>query len=87
MTWPSIDHSILSPSGHCSKRARKAAMAREHARLFPPDVLEAMRGRLPQSSEREQALRQATRLRELAGRGMHPRKYLKEAERIEAEWL
>lgn len=34
MSWPSIDHSLLSPSGHISKRARKAALAREHDRLF-----------------------------------------------------
>ncbi len=82
--WPSIDHSILSPSGHCSKRARKAALKREYARLFPPDVLADMRGHLPQVSEREQLMRQAKQLRELAERGMCPRKYRREAERLEA---
>src|ERR1700690_1149210 len=34
MTWPAIDHGLLSPSGHISNRARKAALKREHARLF-----------------------------------------------------
>lgn len=31
---PTIDHSLLSPSGRMSKRARKAAIKRETARLF-----------------------------------------------------
>lgn len=34
--WPSIDHSLLSPSGKMSKRARRAAMDREREKLFPP---------------------------------------------------
>ena len=30
--WPSVDHSLLSPSGRMSKRARKAANDRETKR-------------------------------------------------------
>lgn len=33
-TWPSIDHSLISPSGRMSNRARKAAEKRENAKLF-----------------------------------------------------
>jgi hypothetical protein len=33
---PSIDHSLISPSGRMSKRAREAALKREAGRLFPP---------------------------------------------------
>ncbi len=83
MSWPSIDHSILSPSGHCSKRAREAALKREYARLFPPDVLADFRGHRPVESKRDNLLRRAKQLRELAARGMHPRSYPKEAARLE----
>lgn len=31
---PTIDHSVLSPNGRVSKRARAAKMAIEHAKLF-----------------------------------------------------
>ena len=78
---PAIDHSLLSPSGHMSKRARKAAIERETIRLFAgidlnPPVL--------QPTEKERLLRQAAILRRLAERGMKPRAYKKEAERLEA---
>lgn len=33
--WISIDHSLLSPNGRMSKRARAAAIKREAGRLFP----------------------------------------------------
>ena len=83
MTWPSIDHSILSPSGRVSKRARKAALAREMRKLFPDGVDAAIAPRLPAQDRREQLLRQARELRELAARGMHPRSYLKKAAELE----
>lgn len=38
---PSIDHSLLSPSGRVSRRARQAALKREHDRLFPPGYWDA----------------------------------------------
>lgn len=80
--WPSIDHSILSPSGHVSKRARNAAMARETARLFP-NGLPAPRC-VDTRTEKEVLLHRAKELRELVARGMHVRKYAKEAARLEA---
>ena len=85
MSWPTVDHSILSPSGRISKAARKRALARETARLFAE-----WGGHMPgprgpkQPSEKEKVLNQARRLRELAGRGMSRRKYAKEADRLEA---
>ena len=81
---PSIDHSILSPSGRCSKRARKAALERERKRLFPPGF-DLKGGPTPQPSNKESLLRHASRLRDLADRGMHPRKYRKLAAQAEAE--
>ena len=87
MIRQSIDHSILSPSGRVSKRARKAAMDRATAELFAP-----WGGHLPrpcgpaQSSEKDRDLQQAARLRDLAARGMCRRKYTKEADALEAKW-
>ena len=87
MNRPCIDHTILSPNGRVSKRAREAALKREHDRLFPPGFWDA-----PEKSEaeraaekRERLLRSAANLRELADRGMSPRKFRKEAEKLEAE--
>lgn len=80
---PSIDHTILSPSGRVSKRARAAALARETARLFPPGTFGDGR---PKQCERTQDLRYAAFLRELAERGVGPRKHRKEAARLEAKW-
>lgn len=83
--WPSIDHGILSPSGRCSKRAREAVLKRETEILFPKGFFDA-----PEESEEmilrkkaESLLRHAKNLRELAARGMQPRKYRKEADRLE----
>lgn len=78
---PAIDHSLLSPSGRMSKRARKAALQREAARLFAGINL---KGEAPQESERDRLLRTAQTLRDLANGGMKPRAYMKEAERLEA---
>ncbi len=86
---PSIDHGLLSPSGHMSKRARKAAIERERSKLFPvgfwdkpePSAIDIT------TRERERALFRARMLRELANRGMHPRKYAAEADRLERDWL
>lgn len=84
---PSIDHTILSPSGRVSKRAREAALKREHDRLFPtgywdrPEPTEAEKA----AAQRKNLLRRAATLRELAERGMSPRKYTRAADRLEAE--
>ena len=81
--WPSIDHTMLSPSGKVSKRARRAALAREHSRLFPPGFWDK-----PEctNTDRAKTLRlSAQNLRELAARGMKPKSYLREADRLEDE--
>ena len=87
MTCPSIDHSILSPSGRVSKRAREAALKREAERLFPPGYWDS-----PEPTEQEKRAakalslrRSATNLRELADRGMSRRKFTKQADAMEAE--
>jgi hypothetical protein len=86
-TMPSIDHSILSPSGHVSARARRAALARETAVLFPPGFWDR-----PQPSETQiqaqkiaDLRRRAAMLRDLASRGMHPRRFPREAAMMESE--
>ncbi len=50
---PSIDHTVLSPSGRVSKAARKAALKSEAARLFPPGFWSE-----PQKSAAEQGARE-----------------------------
>ena len=80
-TWPSIDHSLISPDGHMSKAARRRAEKRENERLFagcdfeiPPQTI----------AEKQIALRQtASLLQGLAERGLHPRKYKREADKLE----
>lgn len=84
---PSIDHTILSPCGRVSKRGRAAALAREHARLFPPGYWDETE---PTEAEARAAKvltlrRAATNLRELAARGMSTRKFTRAAEVLEAE--
>ena len=92
--WPSIDHSLLSPSGRMSKRARTAALKREGERLFAG--LEP----IPEPTDKDKALAKAKSLRrhaanllDLAQRGMKPRAFPREAakaiaqaETIEKEW-
>lgn len=84
---PSIDHTILSPSGRASKRARAAALAREAKRLFPPGYWDT-----PPPTDRERIVADAARLRRsaenlraLAERGMSRTKFTKAAERLDAE--
>ena len=73
---------MSSPSGSMSKRARKDAEKRLSVALFGP---EGLRGPLCKSEpEKDRLIRQAEELRALAARGMHPRKYIKEAKRLEA---
>jgi hypothetical protein len=84
---PTIDHTVLSPSGRVSKRARAAAMAREAARLFPPGYWEEpAKNAVELAREKaESLLRSAANLRRLAARGMSVRKFARAAERLEAE--
>ena len=73
---------LASPSGRISKRALKNAQERIRRQLFGPDGIQVAEPM--QSSEREANLAQAARLRKFAS--LHPRKYIKEAERLEAKW-
>jgi len=84
---PSIDHSLLSPSGRMSKAARARALKREAARLFPPgfwDVAPPTAAEL--AAQKVIALRRhAKTLRDLAARGMSRRRFLREAAELDAE--
>lgn len=82
MTWPCIDHGMLSPNGRVSKRSRKVAMERVTEMLFPEGFPKPQH--TDTRSEREVLLHRAKELRELVARGMHVRKYAKEAARLEA---
>lgn len=85
--FPSIDHSLLSPNGRMSKRARKAAMDREAKRLF--EGVTSLTGEYTQEQINEQKrqhnLNYAAFLRDLAAKGMNPKKHLKLAIQLEAE--
>lgn len=84
---PTIDHSVLSPNGRVSQRARKAALERTRTELFPPGFWDAPE-RTPQqlATERAVALRRAaTNLRDLAQRGMSPKRHLRAAIALETE--
>ena len=87
MMRPSIDHTLLSPSGRCSKRARDAAMKREAARLFPPGYWDAPPKTQEQiAKEKADGLRLAAKtLRDLAARGMNRHRYTHEAAKLETE--
>jgi len=80
--WPSIDHGILSPSGHVSKRSRKLALERMRRELFGDGLPFPI---YPQPLRSVALRRTAANLRELAARGMSPRKYAREAAKFEAE--
>lgn len=84
---PAMDHSILSPSGRCSKRARAAALKREGERLFPPGFWDPPAKSPAQFRDEQVAAleRQAARLRDLAARGMQVRAFTKQAERIDQQ--
>lgn len=75
--------SISSPNGRVSKRARAAAQERLRVSLFGQDGLQIAGPE--QETEKARLLRQAATLRDLAARGMSPRKYMKEAAALEAK--
>jgi hypothetical protein len=70
MTRPHIDHSLLSPNGRISKRARQAELDRVFGgenRITTADLrAAALAARQPTQAER--LLRQPANLRELAAR-------------------
>lgn len=80
--WPSINHSLLSPSGKVSKKHEKKAKEDVRKMLFGDNGLQIP---LPdQPSEAQALLNQAKELRELAKRGMKPKAYIKKAKELEA---
>jgi hypothetical protein len=83
-SWPSIDHSFLSPSGKISKKSRDKYLKQFAKELFPKEMFpNGLQGECRQPSEKERLLSQAKRLRDLANNGMCVRKYNKEADRLE----
>ena len=76
---------MTSPSGSISKRALKAAQKRLSLALWGEEGLQAPT--CPQPTEYERLMREATNLRDLASRGMHPRSFVKQANELEARAL
>lgn len=76
---PMIDNGLLSPSGHVSKRAHTASLKRIALELFGPEGLQRV------APEKEILLRNAAMWRDLAERGMSPRKFIKQAKEAEAK--
>lgn len=74
--------SISSPSGRVSKRAKAKAAEKLSTALFGKGGLK--RPTAIQPSEKSRLLQQAKELRDLAARGMSPRKYTKKAAELEA---
>lgn len=76
---------LSSPSGRMSKRARQAAERRLAIALFGLEGLVIERPKPTPAQRRERLLQRATELRQLAAKGMRPRAFIREAERVEAE--
>lgn len=74
--------SISSPNGRVSKRAREVAQNRLSVALFGPQGLQAPQ--VAPEGDKARLMRQAATLRDLAARGMSPRKFIKEAAALEA---
>lgn len=72
---------LSSPNGRMSKRAKEAAQERIRVALFGREGLALPQATQP--TEKESLMRQAATLRDLASRGMCPRKYIKRAEALE----
>lgn len=78
-TIPSVDHSILSPSGEASDRTRKVAQERTREELFGDGLASP---KTEQPTEQVRLTRRIRELEALADRGMGPRKHRKEAARL-----
>lgn len=74
---------LSSPNGRMSKRAKEAAQERLRVALFGVDGL--AHPQATQETDKARLMRQAANLRELAARGMSPRKFTKEAAALEAK--
>ncbi|MDP2815439.1 MAG: hypothetical protein Q8O19_02035, partial [Rectinemataceae bacterium] len=84
---PNLDHSLLSPSGKVSGRAKDAAMKRFSNEQDAYEIAkygEVLDGspKTPQPSERENLERRIKELEDLANRGMSVAKFRKEANRL-----
>ena len=79
-TWLAVDHGILSPSGHVSKRSRKAALERARVELFGEKGLATLSA--PQPTGVEYLFKRIGELEGLANRGMSPRKHRREAAKL-----
>lgn len=75
---------LSSPSGRMSKRARKAAEKLLDKALFG-DGCGNLKGHAPKVLESVRLRRTAQELRELAARGMCPRKYPQKAAKLEQQ--
>lgn len=77
---------LSSPSGRMSQRARRAAEKRLHAALFGEHCTrEDLTGEGPEVLPGVALRRSAANLRDLAARGMYPRKYPREAAKLEQQ--
>lgn len=76
---------LSSPSGRMSKRARKQATERLSKALFGEHCTRDDITGTAATDRREQLLRSAQNLRDLAARGMSPRKFINAAEKLEEE--
>ena len=76
---------MSSPSGRTSKRAKAAAIDRLGTALFGDPALRSGTGLPPQPSKIERLRATAARLRDLAARGLSPRKFEREAMKIDAQ--
>ncbi len=81
---------MSSPSGRMSKRSKKAATERLSKSLFGEGGLKSPSHpdnlKISEEKQKEKDLKFAKQLRELAAKGMGPRKHIKEAEKLEAKW-
>jgi hypothetical protein len=78
---PSVDHSILSPNGSVSGRAREAALERTRVALFGEKGLE--RPKVAQPGDVERASAELKQLRDLKARGMSVPGYRKRTAELE----
>lgn len=83
---PSIDHGLLSPSGRMSKQARKAAMEREAAKLFPPGFWDEKKVELTEKEKIQNTLDGHKRVLHLAC-GAVKRKLEREIAKLEKQLL
>ena len=81
-----LDHSLLSPSGHISKRSKERALQPLKDAINADYAADRKSYAKQMQAGKPRWMRQyADFLRGLASRGMKPRSHIKEAERLETE--